>query len=136
MVLNAKKKTRTILFSSLCTLVINLILDYILYYLIGITGPAWATVISVASMNIVQLIFTTKLLNIKFLKIYPVIHIIKVLIGNIFLGIIFYNVQKVIFSTINVNRNLITIILGIVWALVYFIFVHKKMGNLWKLLNQ
>lgn len=86
-------------------------------------------------MNIVQLIFTTKLLNIKFLKIYPVIHIIKVLIGNIFLGIIFYNVQKVIFSTINVNRNLITIILGIVWALVYFIFIHKKMGNLWKLLN-
>lgn len=136
MILNSCKKTKVILLSSVCTLVINIVLDYVLYFFIGITGPAWATVISVAMMNMVQLIFTKRLINVSFWEIYPVAHILKVLVINIILGMFFFLIQNRVFYYCNFNHNFLTICLGGVWLMVYIFLVRKKMLCLWHSLNQ
>lgn len=136
MILNSCKKTKIILLSSVCTLVINIVLDYMFYFFIGITGPAWATVISVAMMNMAQLIFTKKLINVRFLEIYPVVHILKILVINIVLGILFFVIQDRLFYYCSFNHNLLTICLGGIWLMVYILLVRKKMLYLWHSLNQ
>ena len=136
MILNSCKKTKVILISSVCTLVINIVLDYVLYFFIGITGPAWATVISVAMMNMVQLIFTKRLINVSFWEIYPVAHISKVLVINIILGMFFFLIQNRVFYYCNFNHNFLTICLGGIWLMVYIFLVRKKMLCLWYSLNQ
>lgn len=135
MVLNAEKKTKLILFSSIATMVLNIILDYALYMLIGLAGPALATVLSVAIMNIFQLLLTKKHLNVRFNDIYPVWYITKVLSLNCILGIAFYGIQKFLFKSVSFDQNAMTIALGCVWSIIYFLIVRKQVCFLWKQLN-
>lgn len=60
MVLNALGHTKTILKASIATMIINLVLDLLLYNFCGLIGPAIATLVSVAVMNIYQLLLTRK----------------------------------------------------------------------------
>ena len=135
MALNAMNKTKLILTSSMITMIMNLVLDYILYFLIGISGPAWATVISVAIMNMTQLLFTCYNLKLKFNDIYPCLHIVKIIAINIFLGMGFYFLQQFIFSITSLNKNVMTVFIGIIWTILYFLIVHKRIIYLWKILN-
>lgn len=135
MILNAQKKTKLILICSIMTMLSNLILDIIFFYFIGVTGPAWATVLSVGVMNILQLVFTTRTIQVHFLDIYPVFHIIRVIIINIILGIVFYFIQQKLFIICNLNQNILTVCLGIIWGIVYFLIIKNKIFKLWKYLN-
>ena len=136
MVLNAKKRTQLILYSSIGSMIVNLVLDIVLFKLIGINGPAWATVASVAAMNMFQLVSTKKLLNVSFLELYPVSFIFKSMILNLFLAIPFVIIQNLIFKFFAFNHNLITIVIGGIWLLLYFLKKKKKVMMLWKSLNE
>ncbi len=136
MVLNAKKRTQLILYSSIGSMIVNLVLDIVLFKLIGINGPAWATVASVAAMNMFQLVSTKKLLNVSFLELYPVSFIFKSMILNLFLAIPFVIIQNLIFKFFAFNHNLITIVIGGIWLLLYFFIIRKKVMMLWKSLNE
>ena len=135
MVLNAEKQTKLILYSSIGSMIVNLVFDLVLFRLIGINGPAWATVASVATMNMFQLFCTKKHLQVSFLDIYPVMYILKSLCLNSLLAIPFVFIQSVAFKYINMNHNLMTIILGGTWLLLYFIIIRGKVMVLWKSLN-
>ena len=69
LILSATGKTKFILFSSFVTLIINLILNILLYYAIGFIGPAVATLITVIVMNSVQLLISCRQLKIPLLDI-------------------------------------------------------------------
>ena len=135
MVLNAKKRTKLILYSSIGSMVVNLVLDIVLFKLIGINGPAWATVMSVAAMNMFQLICTKRILKVSFLDLYPVAYILKSILLNIILAIPFVIIQNQIFKYTSFNHNLITILIGGVWLLIYIYIIRKKVMTLWKSLN-
>lgn len=135
MILNAEKKTKLILYSSICSMVVNLILDIILYRLIGIQGPAWATVASVAAMNMFQLIYTKNHINVSFFDIYPVVYIVKCLALNILLSFPFAFLQVKLFKYVSFNKNIMTIVLGGMWFALYLFIIRKKAIHLWKSLN-
>ncbi|MBO4562350.1 MAG: glycosyltransferase [Clostridia bacterium] len=132
MILNAENKTRTILLTSVANMVMNLALDLVLFKLMGLPGPAWATVISVAAVNMLQLFITKRHLGVKFTDIYPVGFIAVCLALNAALGAVFYLIQQYAFRLIGMNRNLLTIIIGVVWLGVYFLIVRKKVSALLK----
>lgn len=135
MALNAMGKTKTILLSSVLTMVINLILDLALYWLLGIIGPAIATLVSVAVMNMCQLILTKRLMKVRFTDIYPVKELLRILLLNAAMGAVFFGAQQGLFRVCSFDQTVLTIALGVVWMIVYAIAVRKPVLRLWKELN-
>lgn len=143
MVLNSLGKTKTILKASIVTMIINLVLDIILYKLLGLInaevalmGPAIATLVSVSVMNIYQLVLTKREIGVKFIDIYPVKTLIKILFVNVMLAVAIYFVQQVIFGFYSNYQNVTTILLGCVWLLAYMLIAKKQILKLWKELNE
>ena len=136
MILNAQGSTKIILVCSLISIAINIILCYVFFNIMGVIGPALATVIAVASMNIYQLYRTKKSLGVPFAAIYPVSSILRILVLNIVISVFFFGAQQLAFKFIPLNQNLITIFLGAIWAAVYFIIVRKKFFSIWRKLNR
>ena len=142
MALNSLGKTKNILRASIATMVINLVLDIGLYKALdlinpqlALLGPAIATLISVAVMNMYQLHLTKKLLQVKFTDIYPVKSIIKITLLNAVLACVFYAVQQFVFTLVDFDKIVLSIFIGIVWLGVYFVLVHKPVIRIWKQLN-
>ena len=137
MVLNALGKTKTILRASITTMVSNLILDFILYHLLGITGPAIATLLSVGVMNMYQLYLTKKEIGGKFTDIYPLGKICGILALNGALAIAFFLLQQVLFRFVPMmDQIVLTVGLGILWIGVYFLLVKRNILTIWKDLNK
>lgn len=136
MMLNALGKTRMILKASIATMVSNLILDFVFYRLIGLNGPAVATLLSVAIMNIYQLYLTKAIIDVRLIEIYPVRKMLYVTILNAIMGAIVYLLYKYLLSIININEIILAIIVGIVWAIVYFAVIRKNIIVLWNYLNE
>ena len=136
MVLNALGKTRTILRASIATMVSNLVLDYVLYKLLGLMGPAIATLLSVGIMNMYQLYLTKKYIKVKFTDIYPLGKMLRILALNAGLAVVFYLVQQVLFRLVPADEIVLTVGLGVIWIGVYFLLVKRNVLTIWKDLNK
>lgn len=136
MMLNALGKTRTILKASIATTLSNLGLDLILYQLVGLIGPAIATLLSVAVMNIYQLYLTKTLIGVRFTDIYPVKKMLYITILNTVMGVIVYLVYRYLLNIININEIILAIAVGIVWFIAYFAVIRKNIIILWNYLNK
>ncbi len=142
MVLNSMGRTKAILRASVATMVINLVLDVVLYKLLGfispeaaLLGPAIATLLSVSVMNMYQLVLTKRLINVRFNDIYPIKPMSKIMLLNVVLSAVFFAVQQTAFRLVDYNRNVISIIIGAVWVATYALLVFKPVKALWKELN-
>ena len=135
MMLNAQGKTKTILNASIATMISNLILDMVLYKALGLIGPAIATFLSVAIMNMYQLWLTKRLIRVKFTDIYPLREILTITLVNGLFGIGFYFIQQMLFAVIQWDRILLSVLLGVVWLAVYLLTFRKKLLRLWHYLN-
>ncbi len=136
MVLNALGKTKTILKASIATMMINLVLDLLLYKLFGLIGPAIATLVSVAVMNVYQLLLTCKHIGVCFTDIYPIRTMLSILFINIILGGIFFVLQQLLQKVLQINTIVLAIVLGIIWLVIYFCLIYKKIILIWNELNK
>lgn len=136
MMLNALGKTKTILKASIATMISNLVLDIVLYKALGLIGPAIATLLSVAIMNLYQLRLTKKLVCIRFTDIYPLKEILFITLVNLLLGGSFYLVQQLVFTISSADQILLSVIVGVFWLLAYFLIFRKKLLSLWRDLNR
>lgn len=136
MILNSMGKTKFIFYSSLLSLGLNIILSYGLYLIVGFTGPAYATLISILLVQTLQLFVTSKVINIEFRKIFPWKRMFHIITINLLLGILFSLIK------INVNLERVTgsilesIILAFLWGVIYFLILRKRILVNWKALNQ
>lgn len=130
MVLNAKGATRQILFCSVGTLVLNVILNTLLYGYIGFIGPALATLVSAVSMQMLQLMLSARLLDIRFLDIFPWRNIAILSVINLFLagiGIIILHI---------VGRSVLSAMLyAVVWGIVYLLLLKNWLYECWRYMN-
>ncbi len=133
--LSAKGKTRFILYSSLCSLAINALLNYPFYLLFGFWGPALATLLSVTAMNAIQLAFTSKALSVPFSRIFPWRNALLITIVNIAFALVFVAARAVLPLEQYVTAIGEALILGAVWSVMYAIVLLKPMKKLWKQLN-
>lgn len=126
MALNSKGKTRLILYCAIGTLVLNTVLNVVLYMLLGVIGPAIATVLSQVVMNILQLGLTSKVLNVSFKRVFPwkqagLIILINLLFAGSFLLIHRYAVPG----------NWQAVMLAAIWGALYFALLYKPGKKKW-----
>lgn len=124
-ILNSLGKTNYIMYSSIATLVLNVILNYVLYLMLGFIGPAVATLISIFLVAGFQLHVTTKFMKTKFRKLFEWKKIFFVSIINIALAIIYIIPKKSVIS-LGLNQYTYLTIFGSIWALIYYIILKKE----------
>ena len=135
MMLNASGRTKLILYSSVITLIVNVVLDYILYQIIGILGPAVATLISIFAAGFVQLIATSHLIGMPLTAVFPWKRIILHSGINIAWGGSIYLLLKV-FNVGVTGREIICCVLsGILVAALYLLIERKCMVKSWRTIN-
>lgn len=136
MIINAKGETKFIFFSSLISLLLNIILNILLYKYIGFIGPAIATLISQLIINLSQLYFTSKLLNINLRVIFPWKQLGYITCLNIALGILFTFLKSLIAVDLLFGSILESFILGCVWFIIYFMILKREVKIQWRKLNE
>lgn len=136
MILNCKGKTKFILYSSITALILNCVLNYGLFILIGFNGPAIATLLSQMTINIAQLIYTSKIINIKFSRIFPWKELRNISLINMVFGMIFYNIKNIISIDVYIGSTMESIILGIIWGFVYVICMRFSIMKQWNELKK
>ncbi|HCT63592.1 MAG TPA: hypothetical protein DIC19_05780 [Erysipelotrichaceae bacterium] len=135
MVLNSLNKTKYILMTSIFALISNVILNFIFHKMFGFIGPAVATLCVTSFVALLQLKSTARMIDFKFIQIFPWVSLLKIGILNLLLSIVFYYI-KVFFMEIFPNLTLFTsVIIGLAWFIVYFLIVCKNARKKWDVLN-
>lgn len=134
-VLNSIGKTKFIFYSSIASLGVNIMLNYFFYLIFGLTGPAIATFVSILLVGILQLIVTSRQVNIQFKKIFMWKDMLFITIINIIMGTAFYLIKKNISLEIMVGEIMESIILGVFWCGLYGLIMLKSIKQRWSNLN-
>lgn len=134
MILNSIGKTKFIFYSSIASLVLNVIFNFIFLYLFGIIGPAFATFLSISVVALVQLKYSAKALCISFKKIFPWKALGNITLINLVIGMIVYFIFVNFFYE-QKNVLLYTLILGFVWTIVYSMIFYRYVKKKWKEIN-
>lgn len=135
-ILNAIGQSKMIFYSSVIALGMNVVLNFVCYFIWGFEGPAIATLITTVLVAAFQLYASAKKTGISFEKIFPwkrlaIVSGIGVLLGSIF-GVI-----KII-SPLNDMIGDIpeALLLGIVWGVLYLVIMKKQIKAIWDVLNK
>jgi O-antigen/teichoic acid export membrane protein len=134
-ILNLKGKTNFIFYSSIISLFLDIIMNYLFYILFGFIGPAISTLLSILLVGLFQLIATSKMINMSIKKIFPWKELGVITFINVFLGIIFYNLKEILLLESITGSSLEAIILGTLWSIIYIIIIYKSVKEKWFLLN-
>ena len=114
---------------------LNVILNYLFYYTFGFIGPALATLVSVFIMQFLQLLVSAKLTNYRFSKIFPWKQMFVILIFNVILGIIMFYTKIIVSLEVYVGDIFESIILAIIWGVIFFSIYFKSLQTKWFKLN-
>lgn len=136
MILNSVGKNKFILYSSVITFISNVILNFIFYYLFGFSGPAIATLIATFISAGGQLLWTSRILSIPFKQILPWKDILNITLQNIILGIIFAFIKNAIQLDSHIGQIPESIVLGLIWGVIYIAINYKCIIKKYKKLNK
>lgn len=131
MALNSKGKTKLILYCAIGTLVLNTVLNVVLYMALGIIGPAIATILSQVLMNTLQLGLTSKILKVPFGRIFPWKYTVILLVINLLFAVSFMLIHKHA-----IPGNWQAVMLAVVWGVLYFSLLYKPGRKMWKHLKE
>lgn len=135
MILNACGRSRQILWCSVLSLVTNVVLNGIFYYLFGMIGPAIATFLSIFLVQMLQLKMTALYTQVPFAKVFPWCVTGKLLVLNTALAVVFYLLKKLLPMDVLVGSFAESVVLGVMWCVVYGFVLRKKVRHLWNKLN-
>lgn len=135
MVLNCLGETKVIFYSSILTLLLNVVLNFTLYYLIGINGFAIASIVSIGIVAFLQLKITAFKLKIPFKNIMPWRKLLKISILNILFGLVFYFVTFKIHLEYLFGSITEAMIFGVLWLSLYLLLLYKPIKRVWNILN-
>jgi len=130
-ILNSIGKTKFIFYSSIASLIMNMLLNYPFYLVFGFLGPAIATVCSIFLVQIIQLIITSYVTGIKFKYIFPWKNVLFITTVNISFGLIFYYINSHLDNEKYIEEFLNFIMLSVVWGGLYFGLMFNRMKKLW-----
>lgn len=145
MIINAKGRTKFILYSSLASLILNVLFNYLFYIFWGMIGPAIATLLSQMIMAFVQLFYSAKILKVSMTRIFPWLPLGKILLTESLLGSLIYLFK--IFSPFDTliskwieldtfNGKIVeAFLLGIIWLVIFLMIEFKNMKESWLGLN-
>lgn len=136
MVLNASGHTKKILYSSVISLVLNLCMNIVFYKMFGFVGPAIASLVAQLVINVVQLLWTSRVIEVKFSRIFDWKLLGISLIKNAVLAVVFYVIKSVVPLEAFVGEIIESILLGFIWMIVFAIIEFKNLKKQWVFLNK
>ena len=131
MILNTTGHTKFIFYSSLGSLALNLVLNYLFYYLFGFIGPAVASLISQLLIDFLQLLWSSRLLKIRFYGIFPWRRLAAVLLINIVAAAVFMLLKLLLPLEGYVGAVWEAVILGVVWFVLATLLQMKRIKRDW-----
>lgn len=149
-ILNSQGKTKLIFLCSVLSLVMNVLFNYTFFFIFRFFGqefiaPAVATVLSTFIMLMIQLIATSKSVNIKLSKLQPWGNIAKITLINVVFAAVFFGLKQILpidkffdnisFWKISSGDIIEALMLALVWGALYFALMIKPFKKLWKSLN-
>lgn len=134
-ILNAYGESKKILECNFASLLVNAILNPILFYKIGIVGPAIATFISLLVVGGVQLAVTAKKTGFSLLDLFPWKESIIIVIINVMFSILFYYTRMKLNIDVYIGTIGESLILGIIWGAIYLFLYKNKIKKLWQILK-
>lgn len=136
MVLNASGHTKKILYSSVISLVLNLCMNIVFYKMFGFVGPAIASLVAQLVINVVQLLWTSRIIEVKFSRIFDWKLLGISLIKNAVLAVVFYVIKSVVPLEAFVGEIIESILLGFTWMIIFAIIEFKNLKKQWVFLNK
>lgn len=130
--LNSLGRTKFILYSSILSLILNVILNICFYYLFGFEGPALATFVSSLFMNFVQLLATKLIMKVKITKIIPIKEIFLLVLINFSFGLFFSRLKEIIPLDLYIGSQFESAILGVIWCALYLLIAGRKLLYVFK----
>lgn len=132
-ILSLHGKTKQILFCSIASMLLNIVLNYIFYHLFGFCGPAWSTFISIGIVDMMQLKISSRVTGIAVAKLFPWADLLRISFINVFLGIGIF----ILLHILNIGTDAVgciqSIAIGIVWTALYFgLIMRKQIQRRWK----
>lgn len=119
MILNSMGKTKFIFYSSVLSLVLNVILNYAFYLMFGFIGPAIATIIALTTVIWLQLLATSKSIGIPIRRIFPWLRLVRILLINAGFALVFYGLKQVLDLQVFVGQIGEALMLGAIWSGLY-----------------
>lgn len=133
-ILNSMGKTKLIFYSSVVSLVVNVILNYLFYLVFGFIGPALATIIALFAGALMQLVATSKSTGISISRMFPWKRMLKIVIINAVFAIVFFVLKQILDLQLLVGQVGEALLLGAVWSGIYLLTQLKAMkANMRKL---
>jgi O-antigen/teichoic acid export membrane protein len=135
MILNSIGKTKFIFYSSIISLFLNVMLNYIFYSIFGFVGPAVATFISMIIVIYLQLLATSISISIPMHSIFPWMKLLNIMFINVLLAFIFSGLKNITHIQQFTGEIVESIILGSIWGVIYLVSQLKSIKSCWKELN-
>jgi O-antigen/teichoic acid export membrane protein len=135
MILNSIGKTKFIFYSSIISLLLNIILNYVFYLIFGFIGPAIATFISLIIVIYLQLLATSISISIPMHRIFPWMKLLNIMFINVLLALVFSGLKNIIHLQQFTGEIGESIILGFLWGIIYLGSQLKSIKSCWKELN-
>ena len=130
MMLKARGEARSILYCSVATLVLNVILNLVFQYFFGIVGFALGTLVSIVAVNILQLILTSRHMKIPFSDVFPWKQLGRILLLNIAFAAVFAAVKYMLHIEERAGDIIFSVLLGCVWLAIYFLVIKNKIKSI------
>ena len=136
MLLNAFGRTKEILYNSALCLAVNASLSVLFYHVIGFSGPALATLISIAAIAGLQLLRTSKLLGMPVRSLIPLRRLIPPTSVCMLSGFAAWGVMRLLHAGIDSRGILLAVVIGLLWGGFYLCIFGKTLFAEWKRLNE
>lgn len=130
LILTAVGKTKLLMQYSIVSLALNAVLNVALYYLLGLNGPAVATLISAGVYTILVLSASIKELGIRFSTVFDWKPLFEFIGKLVLTGVIFTWIKKVLLSA-GWNQILVLFVVAGTYVVTNLILNVKDIKNVW-----
>lgn len=135
-ILNAKGKTQEIFWAGIASLALNTVLNPLMYWLLGMIGPAIATFLSILVVLLWQLYRTAKCTGVSMSHVFPFKRLGWITLVNVALAIVFYGIKLALPVEKWISSLGESVLLGGVWCAVYLLIMRKSIKAAWNGLNK
>ena len=133
--LNACGKTKKIFACSLVSLLLNVVLNPVLFWLMGMIGPAIATFLAILLTLLLQLKMTSILTKVPYAGVFPWKKVFQILCFNVVFSLLFWMVKHYVPLDIIVGSVIEGLLFGVIWGVCYFVVMRRRIQELWNRLN-
>lgn len=134
LILTASGNARLLMRYSLLSLLANTVLNILLYYSLGIIGPAIATLIVTLGYTLVILNKTLKVVNAKWKDIFEIKNMTIYILGLCFWGVVFKFVNNLMLKC-NINQYVAMIVTMIGFGIMNLLSNHKSIKSVLQSIN-